>query len=232
VPRKKSTENGSLALKTVKPLTNNQKLAFDAYKQKNLLLHGWAGTGKTFLALYLALKEILEISIYKKIYIVRSAVPSRSIGYLPGSLEEKLEIFETPYIEIVNKLISDKPDGYDYLKKNEMIEFVSTSYLRGVTLENCVVLVDEIQNMAFSELDTVITRSGRNIKIILAGDYRQTDLTNGSRSDIHKFMSIINDMDEFTCIEFQKDDIVRNDLVKSYLIAKENRPLAERIQYE
>ena len=231
VPRKKTTENGSLVLKTVKPLTKNQKKAFDAYNEKNLLLHGWAGTGKTYLALYMALKSILGEPPYKKIYIVRSAVPSRSIGYLPGSLEEKLEIFETPYVEIVNKLVIEKPDGYEYLKKYDLIEFVSTSYLRGVTLENCIILVDEIQNMAFSELDTVITRSGRNVKIILAGDYRQTDLVNGSRGDIHRFMSIINDMEEFECIEFHMDDIVRNDLVKSYLIAKENRPIAERIEH-
>lgn len=232
VPRKKAAENGSLQLKSVKPLTKNQKKAFDAYKEKNLLLHGWAGTGKTFLALYLSLKEILETPLYKKIYIVRSAVPSRSIGYLPGSLEEKLEIFETPYVDMVNRLLPDKPDAYDFLKKHDMIEFVSTSYLRGVTLENCVIIVDEIQNMAFTELDTVITRSGRNIKMILSGDYRQTDLVNGSRGDIHRFMSIINDMNEFHCIEFHMDDIVRNDMVKSYLIAKENRPLAERIQHD
>jgi phosphate starvation-inducible protein PhoH len=230
VPRKKTTNgNVPLVLKTVKPLTKNQKKTFDVYKEKNLLLHGWAGTGKTFLALFLALKEVLESATYSKIFIVRSAVPSRSIGYLPGSLEEKLEVFATPYIEIVNKLLN-RPDGYEYLKKYNMIEFVSTSYLRGVTLENCVILVDEIQNMAFGELDTVITRLGKNIKMILAGDYRQTDLTNGSRGDILRFMNIINDMNEFECIEFQKEDIVRNDLVKSYLIAKENRPLPEQIQ--
>lgn len=223
----KKKANGQIHLKTIKPLTKNQQKAFTAYENKNLLLHGHAGTGKTFVALYLALKDVLKAK-YFKVYIVRSALPSRSIGYLPGSLEEKLEVFEDPYVEMVNNLTEDL-SGYNSLKQKKMIEFVSTSYLRGVTLEDCVIIVDELQNMAFHEMDTIITRSGKNVKMILCGDYRQTDLTNGAQQDIHNFMSIIHDMDEFEAIEFGIDDIVRNDFVKSYLIAKEKRPLAERL---
>jgi phosphate starvation-inducible protein PhoH len=228
VARKKSNGSAPLIIRSVRPLTDNQAAAFDAYKTRNLLLHGWAGTGKTFLALYLALKEVLETEKYSKIYIIRSAVPTRAMGFLPGSIEEKMEIYETPYSEIVNSLLS-RFDGYEVLKQKNMVEFVSTSYLRGVTMENSVIFVDEIQNMQFHELDTIITRAGKNIKMILAGDYHQTDLLNGSKGDCLKFMDIIHSLEEFESVHFDIDDIVRNDLVKSYLIAKENRPLAQRL---
>jgi phosphate starvation-inducible protein PhoH len=220
--------NGHVYVKSTVPLTKNQEKAFDAFPKKNLLLHGWAGTGKTYIGLYLALKEILETFRYEKLYIIRSAVASRSIGYLPGDLDEKLEVFETPYISIVNEL-TDRWDGYNYLKSKDMIEFTSTSYLRGVTMENCIVLVDEIQNMLFHELDTIITRSGKNMKMIMAGDYHQTDLINGTKFEVLDFMGIIQKLDEFVTVEFGIKDIVRNDLVKSYLIAKENRNIFQRI---
>ena len=227
--KKTNGTNGHLAIKSVIPLTDNQRLTFDAFEdEKHLLLHGWAGTGKTFIALALALKEIIEGMRYSKIFIVRSAVPSRAVGYLPGDLDEKLMIFETPYVEIVNDLVS-RVDGYEVLKTKKMIEFVSTSYLRGITMDNCIVIVDEIQNMQFHELDTIITRAGKNIRLIMAGDYHQTDLVNGAKMDCLGFMEIIRNLKEFQTIEFTMDDIVRNDLVRSYLIAKEKRSVFQRI---
>jgi phosphate starvation-inducible protein PhoH len=231
VSRRKKETNGTLGqiqLKHVVPITKNQEKAFEAFEDKNLLMHGWAGTGKTYIALYMALDNVLHNNSYDKLYIVRSAVASRSIGYLPGDLEEKLEIFESPYKAIVNEQLQ-RFDAYDYLKSKGQIEFVSTSYLRGVTMENCIVLVDEIQNMLFHELDTIITRAGKNIKLIMAGDYHQTDLINGGKFECLDFMAIIQSLPEFITIEFGINDIVRNPLVKSYLIAKENRSVFQQL---
>lgn len=220
--------NGQLRIKSIVPLTSNQEKAFTKFHKKNLLLHGWAGTGKTYIALYLALRDVVECGIYNKIFIVRSAVASRAIGFLPGDVNEKMEIFESPYVNIVNEL-TGKIDGYDYLKAKGQIDFISTSYLRGITLDNSIVFVDEIQNMLFHELDTVITRSGKNVKLIMAGDYHQTDLINGGKLDCLNFMGIIKNLDEFETIEFGMEDIVRNDLVKSYLIAKEQQNIFQRL---
>jgi len=220
--------NGQITIKSVVPLTKNQEKVFEAFHKSNLLLHGWAGTGKTYIALYLSLKEVLEFGTYEKIFIVRSAVASRSIGYLPGDLDEKLEIFETPYENIINELLG-RHDGYSFLKAKGQIEFISTSYLRGVTLDDCIILVDEIQNMLFHELDTIITRSGKKVKIVMAGDYHQTDLINGAKFDVLDFMGIIEKLSEFETIKFGIDDIVRNELVKSYLLAKENRSVFQRL---
>jgi phosphate starvation-inducible PhoH-like protein len=213
--------NGQLKLKSIVPLTENQERVFDTFRKKNLLLHGWAGTGKTFVVLYLSLKEILEVGKYEKIYIVRSAVASRSVGYLPGDLWEKLEVFETPYVDICKELLG-KHDGYAHLKTRGLVEFVSTSYLRGVTLDNCIILVDEIQNCDFGELSTVITRLGKNVKVIFCGDFRQTDFRGHEehcRKDVHNFMDILKKMNgDFEIIEFGIEDIVRNSLVKSFLV--------------
>lgn len=225
--KNKSNGNGQLHLKSTVPLTKNQDRAFKSFENKHLCLHGWAGTGKTYIALYMALKEVLH-GTYDKLYIVRSAVASRSIGYLPGDLDEKLEIFESPYLAIVNEL-TERYDGYNYLKSKGLIQFISTSYLRGVTMDNCIVLVDEIQNCLFHELDTIITRAGKHIKIVLAGDYHQTDLINGAKFECLDFMGIIEKLDEFETIQFGINDIIRNELVRSYLIAKENRNVFQRI---
>lgn len=220
--RKNGTNgNGVLHIKSVVPLTKNQEKAFDAFRDKNLLLHGWAGTGKTFVALYLSLKEILSHGQYDKIYIVRSAVASRNIGYLPGDLDEKLEVFETPYANICNELLS-RADGYRHLKEKGMIEFVSTSYLRGVTLEHCIILVDEIQNCDWGELSTITTRLGNNIRIVFCGDYRQSDFRGidaHSKQDVRNFMHVISKMkNNFVSIEFGTQDIIRGEIAKEFLL--------------
>ena len=208
----------------IQPLTENQSRAFRAYQSNgyNLLLHGSAGTGKTFIGMYLALQDVLdEHSNYKKVVIVRSAVPTRDIGFLPGSVEEKLKIYEQPYQAIANDLFK-RGDGYDILKNKFMVEFIPTSFIRGTTLNNCVVLVDEINNMTFHELDSVITRLGKKTKIILCGDILQSDLLNiNDRTGLANFIDIVEDMESFYPIQFTRDDIVRSGLVKQYIIAKE-----------
>ena len=214
----------------VKPLTENQKVAFAQYGEgKNLLLHGAAGTGKTFITLYLALKEVLDESTpYDKIYIVRSLVPTREIGFLPGDHEDKSALYQIPYKNMVRYMFSMPDDNsfemlYDNLRAQETISFWSTSFIRGVTLDNAIVLVDEFSNLNFHELDSMITRIGEDSKVMFCGDITQSDLTReNDKSGISDFIRILEEMKEFSCIEFDINDIVRSGLVKSYLLSKYN----------
>lgn len=207
--------------KSFSPITRNQKRVFDYFSNNHLVLHGMAGTGKSFLSLYLSLQAILaKKSPYLKIVVIRSAVPTRDIGFLPGSLKEKIEAYEEPYKIIVSEIFG-RGDAYGILKNKGQIEFVTTSYLRGITLDDCIVIVDEFQNCTFQELDTIITRIGENGKIIFSGDYRQSDLDKSrERAGMIKFLDILEKMYEFEFVEFDAEDIVRSGLVKSYIIAK------------
>ena len=214
----------------IKPLTDNQTTAFAQYSEgKNLLLHGAAGTGKTFITLYMALQEVLdEESPYDKIYIVRSLVPTREIGFLPGDHEDKSALYQIPYKNMVRYMFTMPDDNsfdmlYDNLRAQETISFWSTSFIRGVTLDNSIVIVDEFSNLNFHELDSMITRIGEDSKIMFCGDITQTDLTReNDKNGISDFIKILQNMEDFSCIEFGIDDIVRSGLVKSYLIAKYN----------
>ena len=211
-------------MKTFQPLTDNQKLFFDAYKRGDyfIALHGVAGTGKTFVALYKALEEVLDkANPFNKIIIVRSAVPSREVGHLPGDIDEKTEIYRQPYQQICDTLFG-RTDAYQRLEEQGHIDFISTSFIRGMSFDDAIILVDEMQNMTYEEIDTVMTRVGYRSKIIWCGDYRQTDL-NKKKSDVSgilKFFDIAYHMSAFTKIEFTPDDIVRSSLVKEYILAK------------
>ena len=221
---------GTEHLIDIKPLTPSQKLVFDAWgNSKNLFLYGCAGTGKSFITIYLALKEILdEKTPYDKLYIVRSLVPTREIGFLPGDHEDKANLYQIPYKNMVRYMFEMPDDNsfdmlYSNLKAQETISFWSTSFIRGTTIDNAIVLVDESENLNFHELDSIITRLGVNSKVIFAGDAAQTDLIKASeKTGIMDFKKIIDDMDEFESIQFSIDDIVRSGLVKSYLISKLN----------
>ena len=213
----------------IKPLTDSQKKVFDAYqKGKNIFAYGAAGTGKTFIALYLALKEVLDqMTPYENVYIVRSLVSTREIGFLPGDHEDKSFLYQIPYKHMVKYMFEMASDSefemlYGALKTQETIKFWSTSFIRGTTLDNSIILVDEMQNLNFHELDSIITRVGENSKIIFCGDASQSDLTKtNERNGILEFMKIISAMDQdFESIEFGLDDIVRSGLVRKYLFTK------------
>lgn len=211
-------------LKTFEPLTNNQKKFFDAYKQGDyfIALHGVAGTGKTFCALYKAVEEVLDKSNpFNKIIVVRSAVQGREIGHLPGDVNEKMEIYQQPYRQICDTLFGRR-DAWDRLAEQHHIEFISTSFIRGMSFDDAIIIVDECQNLSWEEIDTVMTRVGYRSKIIFCGDYRQTDLNKkkNDMSGLLKFFDIAHHMSAFTRVEFGVEDIVRSSLVKDYIIAK------------
>ena len=214
----------------VNPLTPNQETVFDSYEQgQNILLHGAAGTGKTFITLYLALQEVLdEYTPYDKIYIVRSLVPTREIGFLPGDHEDKSALYQIPYKNMVRYMFSMPDDNsfdmlYDNLRAQETISFWSTSFIRVVTLDNAIVIVDEFSNLNFHELDSMITRLGEDSKIMFCGDITQSDLVKSNeKNGVSDFIQILQQMREFTCVEFGIDDIVRSGLVKAYLLTKHN----------
>jgi predicted ribonuclease YlaK len=211
-------------LHTVQPLTHNQSETFLAYNSGfNLNLSGSAGTGKTFLGMYLALREVLETSTpYDQLVIIRSMVSTRDFGFLPGTEEEKQEVYEKPYVGICDRLF-DYSNTYRNLKKLGYVSFTNTSHLRGTTYSNCIILVDEAENMNEHELDSIITRAGKDCKFIFSGDVVQTDLikNNRDRSGYAEFTAILNEMEQFRTITFTIDDVVRSGLVKSYLIAKD-----------
>ncbi len=216
-------------LVTIKPITDNQKVAFEAWKKDNkeLFLHGAAGTGKTFISLYLALEKVLDPSTpYECVYLIRSAVPTREIGFLPGDEEDKTALYQIPYQNMVQFMFEQPSDQaftmlYDRLKAQGSVMFLTTSYLRGITLDNSIIIVDECQNLNFHELDTIMTRVGQDSKIIFSGDFFQSDLVKSSDKDgMPRFMDIIAEMEEFASVEFNIGDIVRSGLVRSYLISK------------
>ena len=210
-------------LLTYDPITENQKLAYEAFKEgDHLVLCGSAGTGKTFVGMYLALEKVLDKSYEQnKLVIVRSVVPTREMGYLPGSVEEKVDAYTAPYRSICTELFNEKM-AYENLEQQGIVEFVSTSFIRGTTLDNCIVLVDEMQNLTFHELDSIITRVGKNSRIIFSGDYYQSDLKSGSdKKGILDFMNIMEVMNNFTTVEYGWADIVRSDFVRDYIMTKE-----------
>ena len=221
---------GADHLLDIKPLTPSQEKVYEAWQNnKHLFLFGAAGTGKSFITLYLALKSILDESTpYNKLYIVRSLVPTREIGFLPGDHEDKANLYQIPYKNMVRYMFSMPDDNsfemlYDNLRAQETISFWSTSFIRGVTLDNAIVLVDEFSNLNFHELDSMITRIGEDSKVMFCGDITQSDLTReNDKSGISDFIRILEEMKEFSCIEFDINDIVRSGLVKSYLISKYN----------
>jgi len=210
-----------MQLPKINPLTSGQARTFSAFDEgKHLILHGVAGTGKTFVSLYLALRAVMGGEAPKPVVIIRSVVPTRDMGFLPGSQKEKSAVYEEPYAAICNELFK-RNTAYDTLKRDGMVQFATTSFLRGLTFRDNIVIVDECQNMTFHELDSVITRMGTGCKVIFCGDFRQSDLwRDDERNGLHKFMSVISHMRSFARVEFTKDDIVRSALVKEYIEAK------------
>ena len=225
---KKNKEVNMNDLVTIKPITDNQKVVFSTWKKGlNQFLFGAAGTGKTFISLYLALQEIMDLKKpADKVILVRSLIPTREIGFLPGDEEDKAALYQVPYRNMV-QFMFEMPNEqafnglYDKLKSQGSLYFLSTSFLRGLTFDNSIIIVDECQNLNFHELDTIITRVGQDSKIVFCGDFGQTDLVrNNEKNGLHDFMRILEEMKEFNCTEFTIGDIVRPGFVRSYLINK------------
>jgi predicted ribonuclease YlaK len=225
--KRKKPINSELLL-DIEPLTDNQKKLFDAYSNgQHLVAYGCAGTGKTFITLYNALCDVLdERTPYEKIYIVRSLVATREIGFLPGDHEDKSALYQIPYKNMVKYMFQMPSDAdfemlYGNLKQQETIKFWSTSFLRGTTLDKAIIIVDEFQNLNFHELDSIITRVGEDSRICFCGDATQSDLIKtNERNGIIDFMRILREMPSFDMIEFGVEDIVRSGVVKEYIIAK------------
>lgn len=217
--------NQKFSMRKIEPITQSQEILFDSYQQGlNLAAIGTAGTGKTMCGLYLGLKDVLEKGGYDRVVIIRSAVQTREQGFMPGSKTEKEAVYETPYADIVNDLFG-RGDAYQILKQKRMIQFMTSSFVRGLTFDNAVIIVDECQSMTYHELDTIITRVGETSRIVFCGDMKQDDLK-GTRnrndiSGLRDFVRVLDKIDLFDVVEFDVDDIVRSGLVKEYIIAKE-----------
>jgi|TARA_B110000858_G_scaffold3135_1_gene3614 predicted ribonuclease YlaK len=225
---KKNKEINHNNLVAIKPITDNQKIVFDEFKKdKNQFLFGAAGTGKTFCALYLAMQAVMDLKTpYEKVVLVRSLIPTREIGFLPGDEEDKAALYQVPYQNMV-QFMFEMPNEqsfnnlYDRLKAQGTLYFLSTSFLRGLTFDNAIIIVDECQNMNFHELDTITTRVGQDSRIMFCGDFDQSDLQRtNEKNGLHDFLRILEEMDEFNCTEFTIGDIVRSGFVRSYLINK------------
>ena len=225
--KRKKPINSDL-LRDIDPLTDNQKVLFESYdKDQNIVAYGAAGTGKTFITLYNALCDVLDQTTpYEKIYIVRSLVATREIGFLPGDHEDKSSLYQIPYKNMVKYMFQMPTDAdfemlYSNLKAQDTISFWSTSFIRGTTLDKAIIIVDEFQNLNFHELDSIITRVGEDSKIMFCGDATQTDLIKtNERNGIIDFMTILRSMPSIDIIEFGVEDIVRSGLCKEYLLAK------------
>ena len=208
----------------ITPITKNQVKAFDSWNEgENLVLAGSAGTGKTFIAMYLALQSSLEQSTpYYKVIVVRSIVATRDMCYLPGTKEEKVEPFEAPYKSICIELFDYDNAAYNKLINSHQMEFITTSFVRGTQLNNAIVIVDEMQNLNFHELDSVITRIGQNCRVIFSGDYHQSDFKDAlERDGIQRFLRIVERLKNFSVITFGWDDIVRSGFLRDYIMTKE-----------
>jgi phosphate starvation-inducible protein PhoH len=224
---KKTTQpniRSTMDLKPIQPITANQETVFEDYEDgMHLFLHGCAGTGKTFISLYLALQEIASGKTeYQRVVIIRTAQSSKDIGFLPGSEKQKAEVYEAPYKALCAELYG-RGDAYEVLKQRGIIEFHTTSFLRGTTIDKAIIIVDEIQNCRYSEIRTVLTRVGKCSRIVLCGDTRQDDLTSArynETSGLKDIMEVLNKMNSLTTVQFGIDDIVRSGFVREFIIAE------------
>lgn len=221
----RKTKNWTMKdLRDLRPMTPPQHdMFYHFFQGDHLCVYGSAGTGKSLVALYLGMQEVLNPeSPISHIKIVRSAVPSRDQGFLPGKKEEKEMVFEHPYHDIMSFLFG-RNSSYNDLKKAGKVEFITTSYVRGLTWDDCIVILDEGQNLTFEEINSVVTRLGKNSRLVFLGDHPQCDLTKKYEvSGLEKFLRVANSMDEFAMIRFTSNDIVRSHFVKSWIQAVED----------
>ena len=224
--KQRKLKQSGLNLEIIEALTPTQQAVFDSYYDgQNIVLHGCAGTGKTFLSTYLAVKDILDrVENKRQLIIVRSVVPTRDMGFLPGNATEKMKVYETPYKDLFQNMFN-RGDAYEILKGRGVVNFTTNSFVRGQTWDNAIVVVDEAQNLSFQELHSVITRVGENSRIMICGDGKQDDLTSErfkQQSGLSQFLNVLNNMRSFDIINFKTDDIVRSGLVREYILACES----------
>jgi len=222
--------NQNFSMRKISPLTPTQEDMFESYYQGyNIAAIGTAGTGKTMCAMYLALSDVLQRRGYDKVIVIRSAVQTREQGFMPGSKAQKEAVFEQPYTDIVNDLFG-RGDAYQILKSKGMMKFMTSSFVRGLTFDNAIIIVDECQSMTYHELDTIITRVGESSKIVFCGDTKQDDLEiSRNRADVSglaEFLKVLKQIELFDTIQFTAEDIVRSGLVKEYIMAKEQLKIA------
>ncbi len=212
-------------IRSFRALTQSQAEGLRGWAEgDNVAFLGTAGTGKTLLASYCASSAVFNPDTEQDhIVIVRSAVQSRDLGFLPGTLIEKLAEYEQPYRDAFKDLFG-RDATYDDMKAAKRITFLSTSFLRGVTFDNAVIILEEAQNMTFREIYTVMTRVGHRSRVIVTGDTRQCDFGERSRetSGLHKFGRIAKELGNFAVVEFNRHDIVRSGFVKSWICATED----------
>lgn len=228
---KNGTMDSKFSMRPIQPITDTQSDLFDDYRQGyNICAVGTAGTGKTMCAMYLALNDVLSKDEYDQVVIVRSAVQTREQGFMPGTQAQKEAVYATPYADIANDLFQ-RGDAFEILKQKNQIKFMTSSFVRGLTFDNSIIIVDECQSMTYHELDSIITRVGETSKIFFCGDTAQDDLaTNRHKNDISglaQFVKVLDRINLFSIIKFGVDDIVRSGLVKDYIIAKENHMTKE-----
>lgn len=221
--RVKRQNTGLHRLPPLEPLTKNQEIVIDQFlKGNNMIVHGSAGTGKTFLALYLSLMELLGDKMYRNIKIIRSIVPSRDIGFLPGTIEEKSAVYESVYIDLVNRIF-ERGDAYHSLKNKGMIEFHTTSFLRGTTFEDSLIILDEVQNFSDNEIVACITRLGSNCRLMVCGDTAQFDFQKDKdKEGMFRLLKVADKMPSLKVVKMTPEDIVRDDIVRDFIIAREN----------
>jgi len=221
--RMAAVKRDAFTLADIQPKTEAQRMMIDGYLSgQNVVAFGSAGTGKSFIACYLALKDIIEKE-KDRIIIMRSAVPTRDQGFLPGTLEEKSAVYEIPYVAIVND-ICQNGTAWEILTKKKTIEFMTTSYVRGITLDDAVIIVDEFQSMTEHEIYSLLTRCGENTQVILCGDTRQSDLNKKKEESCFDWvMKVTQRMPEwFDPVRFLPCDIVRSEFVKKLIMVTED----------
>lgn len=211
-----------LKVRHIEPMTWAQTDMIEGYARgANVIAVGSAGTGKSFIASYLALNSLFNKEA-EKIIVVRSAVATRDMGFLPGTLQEKSEVFSIPYRQIFNDLC-ENGTAWDILTKKSMVDFITTSYVRGITLDHSIVIIDEFQSMTAHELYSVLTRMGKGTRLIVCGDTKQTDLDGRKEKSCYDwFMNVSSKMsDWFHTTTFVQQDIVRSPFVKALIMATE-----------
>ena len=202
--------------KTIKVKNINQFKYMDMIQDSTITFGiGPAGTGKTFLAVASAVKLYSEQKI-KKIVLTRPAVEAgERLGYLPGDLSQKIDPYLVPLFDSLEYFFGNENLAYLIEKRN--IEIVPLAYMRGRTLNNACIILDEAQNATNSQIKMFLTRLGENSKIIITGDESQIDLYSKENSGLRKTRKILSKIEEISVMEFQNTDIVRNPIVSKIL---------------